>query len=281
MPLLDVHLGRPLVRGSLTVFPVWNGQAVSRRGYDVGSSAVTVSERAGSPVVGELVVGNSCRRPALVLEGELLEGGQQHRVAARSVLLAPGASMVLAVHCVEEGRWSGAGTHVRRGRRAPATVRAAQDQGRVWHSVRRHEQRYGENATHSLLDTTSNAAKEAARLVHGLHPLPFQSGVLIGIAGQPALLEVYDSPATLASVWDALLHAAALDALGAPPCPTPGRRARRFVDRLAHVPLAVENAGLGTIRTGRSPYARVSTLCWGDRPVHAVAVNLRHELVAA
>ncbi len=34
MQLLDLHLGRPLHRGPLTLFPVWNGRAVSTsRGY--------------------------------------------------------------------------------------------------------------------------------------------------------------------------------------------------------------------------------------------------------
>ena len=103
MALLDLHLGRPLTRGALTVFPAWNGQAVPAPSYDLSGSTVSVHERAGSPVVGELVVTNSGRLPALVLEGELLEGGQQHRVASQSVLVGAGQSQVIAVRCVERG----------------------------------------------------------------------------------------------------------------------------------------------------------------------------------
>ena len=60
MPLLelDVHVGRPLVRGGLTLFPVWNGRAVTSRGYDVHSPAVQVQELAAGPSVGQLVVGS-------------------------------------------------------------------------------------------------------------------------------------------------------------------------------------------------------------------------------
>jgi len=30
---LDLHLGRPLTRGALTVFPIWNGLGRLGRGY--------------------------------------------------------------------------------------------------------------------------------------------------------------------------------------------------------------------------------------------------------
>lgn len=126
MELLDLHLGRPVHRGALTLFPVWNGRAVGGRGYDA-ISAVAVAERAGSPVVGQLVVTNGGSRPALLVEGELLEGGQQHRVVSRSTLLAAGGSSVLDVRCVEAGRWAGQQTHTRSGQRAPLDVRAATD----------------------------------------------------------------------------------------------------------------------------------------------------------
>jgi hypothetical protein len=278
MTLLDLHLGRPLHRGALTLFPIWNGAAVSARGYDLRTPLLSVDERAGSAVVGELVVRNAGARPALLLEGELLEGGQQHRVAARSVLVGAGESLVLDVRCVEQGRWSGSSSHDRHGHRAPVSVRAAEDQGAVWEEVDRFEQRYGAGATRSLLDVTRRVAPVP---VDDLRALPFQAGVLVGVAGQPLLLEVYDSPRTLAHAWTSLLRSVAVDAAGRPPVPTPGRRARRFLDRLGSVPLAGSPAGAATGVTGRSPYARLDALLWRDRAVHAVAVNPRHELVAA
>ena len=130
--LLDLHLGRPLTRRGLTLFPLWNGGAVVKRGYELHSEQVRVDERAGAPVVGELVATNHGTRPAVVLAGELLEGGQQHRVAVRSVVIDGGAAVVLDVRCVEEGRWSGLRSHHRTGRRAPVSVRGADGQAAVW-----------------------------------------------------------------------------------------------------------------------------------------------------
>jgi hypothetical protein len=279
--LLDLHLGRPITRGGLSLFPVWNGAAVPSRGYDLRSPHVCVSERTGHAVVSELVLTNGGGRPALVLEGELLEGGQQHRVAARSALVGAGQAVVLDVRCVEEGRWHGAGGHVRGGRRAPVAVRAAEDQGRVWDRVRRYEQQYDASGTHSLLDATRRAEARGVAAVQDLRPLPFQAGVLVGIGGQPLLLEAYDSPRTFSHAWDALLRSVALDAVGAPAVATPGRRARRFLERLELLSLEEADAGLGTGIRGRSAYARLDGLVWRRRAVHAVAVNPRHELVAA
>ena len=276
MQLLDLHLGRPVVRGALTVFPIWNGAAVQSRGYDVSSAKLAVEERAGHAVVAELVITNHGQRPALVLEGELLEGGQQHRVAARSVLIDAGESQVLDVRCVEEGRWSGGSGHVRSGRRAPMSVRAAQEQSGTWQRVRDLEARHGGGDTHFLGDALLSADERARLLVADLKPVPFQSGVLLCIAGQPVQLEVFDSPRTLTSVWSALLHAAAVDALTAAPIATPGHRARRFLDRVRRLSDGSELSG-----RRNSPYAQLDALSWRGRTVHAVATNPRHELVMA
>jgi hypothetical protein len=278
--LLDLHLGRPVTRGGLSIFPVFNGAAVGARGYDLHSAALTVREHS-SPVVEELVVENTGVRPALVLEGELLEGGHQHRVATQTVLVGAGQAHALPVRCVEQSRWSGAHRQVRAGRRAPVRVRAALDQGDAWQSVQQFEARHASSPTHSLVEASRVAEQQAGAAVADLRPLPFQTGVLIGVAGHPMLLEVFDSPRTLAHAWKALLRSAALDAAGAAPVPTPGRRARRFLDRLDLVPLTSSPAGVGTALRGSSQHARLDVLVWRGRPVAVAAVNARHELAAA
>ena len=281
MQLLNLHLGRPVVRDALTVFPIWNGAAVTSRGYDLSSANLTVEERAGHAVVAELVVTNNGRRAALLLEGELLEGGQQHRVAARSTLIEAGESSVLDVRCVEQGRWSGSRTHVRTGRRAPLSVRSAQRQDRTWQRVGDLEARYGGGDTHFLGDALRSADERAEALVGDLRPLPFQSGALLCIAGQPVQLEVFDSPRTLTSVWSALLHAAAVDALSFAPIATPGRRARRFLDRVRALNQTPSGDAHDPTNRRASAYAELTSLSWGTRRIHAVATNPRHELVRA
>ena len=108
-----MHVGDGWRAGALTLFPLWlKGPAVP--GLSVGVGGIEVAERDGAPVVGELVVRNTSPKTALLLEGEVLEGGWQHRVLNADLLLEAGQAHVTEVSCIEQGRWSGANTHGRR-----------------------------------------------------------------------------------------------------------------------------------------------------------------------
>lgn len=278
----QLHVGSGTTTGALTVFPVW-GEREGGRGYRTDAHLAVVSERPG-PAVANLIIGNPGDCPLLVLEGQVLEGGWQNRVVGRSVLVPAHASMELDVFCVEQGRWGGAGEHRSNGRRVSLRVRGAlrsrQDrQSEVWRRVGEYEKRYGPNETASLLKHADRAAVDVDRLVSRFRPLPAQVGVVLGVAGQPVLAEVFDDPRTLASQFHSILRAAGLDALGEQEVATPSRRARRFVDRLSRVERrAVASAGAGTTLAGADHYADVSCLSWGRRDVHLVASNPRHPL---
>lgn len=98
---------------------------------------------------------------------------------------------------------------------------------------------------------------------------------------QPVSVEVFDSPYVLRRQFDSIVRAA-MDAPARPAVPTPSRRARRFVDRVAAVSCAPTSpSGLGMTVEGMSQYAAVRGLAWRGRPVHLVGTNVRHELVAA
>lgn len=281
--MLDLHVGRPVTRGALTLFPIWAAGAVNVRGYDLRSQHVTVSELDSGPSVPQLVITNSGPRPLLLLEGELLVGGHQDRVAAETVVVPAHSRLPISVRCVEAQRWAGATVHRRDGRRAPVKVRAfaARGQAEAWQAVDDYQAAYGANATAALVDAIDDVDAEAARLVEGLEPVAFQCGVLVGIGGQPALVEVHDSPRSLAHAWDALLRSAAVDAVGQPAVPTPGRRARRFLDRIRAVPVTdAQPAGEARRSTGRSPYVELAFTEWNGRVVHAAAWNPRHPLLA-
>ena len=277
-----LHVGIGTTSGALTVFPVW-GEHVGTRGYSVDAKAAVVGEQPW-PAVSTLTATNSGARPLLMLEGQILEGGWQNRVVGRSVLVPARGSMDLDVLCVEAGRWSGGGGHRWDGQRASLRVRGAlrteQDQqGEVWRRVGEYETRYGANASASFTEHANRAVVDVDRMVSGFRPLPGQVGVVVGIAGQPVLAEVFDDPRTLASQFDSITRAAALDAVGQQEEATPSRRARRFVERLSRVERrAVAPAGVGTSLSGADPYADVAALTWRRRDVHLVATNPRHPL---
>ena len=321
MPTL--HVGQGTHLGGLSVFPIWTDAPIVS-GLATGRAArVQVAEREGSPVVGELVLKNEGAKPALLVAGELFEGGWQHRALNHDILLVAGQQLVASVSCVEHGRWHGATAQVRRSRRASMMVRSAQTisngydrQDEVWERVSRYDTAFGASPTESYVDHLNRRADpfvggdgelhgdaagageaqeaqeaqaaeapEAAELaarIKNIRALPGQQGVLVGLGGQPAFLEVFASPTGLRRHLPGLLEAAAIDAALLVSEPTPGRRARRFVGLLADAPIGDElgvDAGAGHAMASRSTYHEIRGLGWKDQLLHATVFNRRHPMM--
>lgn len=288
---MRLHVGGGTGRGALTVFPVW-GEYDGPRGYSLDPSGIELAERVDGPAVPVLAATSRATRPTLLLEGQVLEGGWQDRALLRSVLVPAGGTMDLEVACVEAGRWHGAGAHASRGRMTSPRVRSAlrgergrpdrtrgDRQGEVWRRVSEYDALLGANDTASFATHAERAAAEVRRLVGELRPLPGQVGIVVGIEGQPVMLEVFDSPTTLRRRFADLVTAAGLDALGRAPVETPSRRARRLADHVARVRLVPSApAGVGTTVLGSDEYAGVAALAWRRRLVHLSATNPRHPL---
>jgi hypothetical protein len=280
-----VHVGSGTAHGALGVFPVW-GEADIERDYSTAVAAAQVSENA-TPDVKTLMVANTADRPLLLLEGQLLEGGLQNRMVARSVVVAPNDKLAVGVVCVEAGRWGGqrryADSRRRAATRVQAGLRAGGDrQGEVWKRVSEYETRYGSNATSSFTVHADRAADDVTALVRGLRPFPGQIGIVIAISGYPVSAELFDSPLTLAEQFQSIVAAAAMDAVGRPAEVTPSRRARRFIDGAMNVQLRRNApAGAGITFVGNTEDASISLLRWQGRDVHTSLLNPRHELVGA
>lgn len=107
--------------------------------------------------------------------------------------------------------------------------------------------------------------------------------MLIGAAGHPVLLEVYDDPQTLAEQWESLLSAVAMDARLAPPQPTPGHRARAFIQRLTAAPIRSTSMGGRAVAVDADKDKLLSArgVALGDRLLHLAVVNAKHQFVLA
>jgi hypothetical protein len=279
----EVHVGSGTTHGALGIFPVW-GEVDIERDYSTAVTAAHVNENA-TPDVSTLTVANPADRPLLLTEGQLLEGGWQNRMVARSVIVAPSDELAVDVVCVEAGRWSGRPRHADSRRRATTRVqaglRASGDrQSAVWKRVCEYETRYGPNATSSFTEHANRAADEIASLVRELRPFPGQIGIVIAISGHPVSAELFDSPLTLAEQYQSIVAAAAMDAVRRPAEVTPSRRIRRFIDHATNVQLRRgASGGAGVTFVGNSEDASISLLRWRGRDVHTSLLNPRHELV--
>jgi hypothetical protein len=297
-----LHIGSPTEAGPLTVFPVWTDAPLDTKPYRTTlPRSGRVGELQNGPSVPHLRVTNPGAVPVLLFEGALLDGGWQHRVLANSVLVGAHTDLTVEVCCVEQHRWGGGHDQRLGGRRAPLAVRGAlrgiragvrlepehhrhANQGDVWDRVQHYATGHGRRSrTSSLVEVQSGLDRQIESIVREARPLPAQRGVLIGVAGHPVLLEVFDHPHTLAEQWDAILAGVAVDALLAPDVPTPGYRARAFVRRT--LATAVSESGLAgvamAIAGSDDDLVSARGLATQDRVIYTSVVNTRHQLVLA
>ncbi|QZY29693.1 ARPP-1 family domain-containing protein [Nocardioides coralli] len=275
-----LHVGRGITRGAMTVFPLWADRAGWSR-YTTSAKTLDISEADNGPDVGQLMVGNHGDRPVLVLEGQLFEGGWQHRMATLSVMVGVHQRMPVDVACVEQGRWAGSTRQTSRGRRATPYLRDAVRGGgdvqrTVWSRVAEHTAGTT-NDTDSFVRHLDGTTVDTS----AFRALPGQVGVLIGLGGQPYVAEVFDSTITLRREFRAIIDAAALDARFAPEVATPGRRARRFLGRaeLVH-DRYVQGAGVAQRGVGATEHVDRVRLEWQGRDVHTRLSNVRHPMLA-
>ncbi len=295
--LPELHVGLGWRSRGLTIFPVWAQMPVNEVAV-VAAKDVQIQERSDGPQVGQIIVHNTGKGMALLLEGELIEGGWQNRAFNADLLLEPGKSHIVEVTCVEQGRWAGTSGHARRSRLAPAGVRvglrreAGRRQGEVWRRVSRYEPMMGATSTRSLAEHLDRVAERdrvqqdnRASRVGNIPDAPMcgQVGVIVALGGRPAWLEIFPTPDILAEFWTALVNAARLDALDARDVPCPGHRARDFAVHSREMSLTVtRGAGAGQSFTTQSMPVSVRGIASPDGDLlHALAVDTRHPLLGA
>lgn len=278
-----LHIGQGTTVASVTLFPIWQDRtSTGARSYVTSTTALQLGEAEGGPSVPTLVAVNQGPTPVLILDGQLFEGGWQHRMATRSSLIPGGSRALVDVACVEQHRWGGEREQATRGRRATTFVRHGFDetgsQGEVWDRVQQYDSL---SATGSLAERLATPGDQVRRITRRIRPLQGQTGVLVGIAGQPLALEVFDHPDTLREQFEAIIRAACLDAEGKPAVATPGRRARRMVERLERTRLSLEpDCGQAArLARARTTDLDVMSLQEPRRRLHLRATYRRHPIL--
>lgn len=274
MKIRHLHVGSGHQIGPLTLFPVW-AEGFSTVSLASGAAAkLAVAELAGGPMVNRLAVTNLDTKPALLLEGELLEGGHQHRVCARDVIIAAGETRQEAAFCVEQGRWGGATSHGRSGRRAPLNVRAelqrrpgAHDgeqggQRRVWERVGRFQGLNRFSPTDSLVGQLDGRPGGLGGPEQLPRPIEGQRGVVVGFGGKALMVELFGNHRLLVQHYRSLVEAAMLDvqlnASGQPHVMTPAQSARDLAVRVMELGLSQQDGpisvnGVAYTMPGRQP----------------------------
>jgi hypothetical protein len=257
LPLL--HVGKGAQYGALTLFPVW-AESGAAAGLEWDLDTLDVGEQRGDGQVNSLAAVNLGHKPVVLLEGDLLEGGWQTRMVARSTILGPQEASDIAALCVEENRWEWDGErgHRAAGRRVSAPLRAARDrahrQGKdpqhaVWRGITSRYETNAPTATNSFADHLDRVARERSQRTERplpAKPLAGQRGVIIGIGGRVLGMELLATPTALTKRWNGILEVARFDAERAPEAATSGQQARDFAAKVerAHVNVDCESSFL-------------------------------------
>lgn len=96
-----------------------------------------------------------------------------------------------------------------------------------------------------------------------------QTGVAALLSGRPVVVDAFDRPETLASLWDRLVSGYAADALGRAPAPAPPGAVEELLGAAAAgEATSHEGVGLGTEVAFTSGPAVGAALVWEGVPVH-------------
>ncbi len=179
----------------------------------LAEGSALISEVSSEGSVPELRVTNRGARPILLLEGELLEGGKQHRVLRVTLVVSPGEERIISVCCVEQGRWDNGGTSFGASSFAPPSVRqrsnlsgnplrASRAQGEVWQEVQDLLCSRGVNSsTGSLLEGYEEEASPFEQFMKDLAAPPEALGCLIFRGTEMMGMDVLESPKAFSALW--------------------------------------------------------------------------------
>jgi len=246
---IELKVGDRQDVGGLGVYPL-TGTTVAGPPYLTGPEAsgaglIEVDEL-DPPEVPSLLVSNLADVPILLVEGEMLVGGNQNRTMNVTVLCPPKSVIIVPVSCVEAGRWGARRAMSASSRHAPGSLRSVKtstlqprgghasdrrsDQRRVWEEVARQSEIHRLHSETEAIDDVQEVFELGiADDLDRITPVPDQIGVVCTIGGEVVGLDLFDRPTTLARYLRGIVAGHALDAHGTASSPDAIRAIERFL----------------------------------------------------
>jgi ARG/rhodanese/phosphatase superfamily protein len=222
----EVRVGAPITRGNLTVFPLVRLRPAAGEDHltldeALARKQLAIEETGASGSVNALEIENQGGQPVMLVAGELLVGGKQDRIVARSLVLAPRSKARVPVFCVEHGRWTGTRSFQSAGALAHVELRKSALQGNqsvVWSVVAESNARLG---TRNESDTYRAAARKldadvgplAREVVAALAREKDVAGMGVAIGGEVIAVEWFASPSLFERLRQKLVVSYAAQAL--------------------------------------------------------------------
>jgi hypothetical protein len=230
---MEVHVGEARRIGELTVFPLIGrslGAPPLLTGPEAFAAGLLEICELDPPEVPKLMVLNHSDLPVLLVEGEMLIGGDQNRTMNVTVLCAPHSTTIVPVSCVEAGRWGARRAMYGERRHAPGSLRSAKvafleergedrsarssDQSLVWHEVDRHAEAHTVRSETAALDDVQDTVEQRiADDLDALEPEDDQLGVICAAGDGVVGLDLFDRSSALGSYHRSIVAGHALDAI--------------------------------------------------------------------
>ena len=265
----NIRYGDPQPFSGLTLFPLFSTSRAPFE-YLLLSAAITAGtasiEEVGIGRVPTLRIVNRGEKPVLLVDGEHLVGVKQNRILNTTILVPEKSALEIPVSCVEARRWGVPQGHARpssphlftsaRAKKAvavTASVRSsgsfAADQASIWEDVDRKLSDLGVQSPTAAMHVAYE--RRAADIYQYLQHLPWhpgQTGVVAAIGDTILCADVFDRPESLQGLWERLIPAYAVEAIGQQPKGAVGaREARAFLQEAAKAHITEHPAvGRGT-----------------------------------
>lgn len=251
--LASATVGKAKTFRGTSIFPIFT-DSVANSDFEIATDQLEIGELASASVP-DLVVHNPTIKPVIIPAGKILSGGRQTRTVNVSIVVYPGATIVIPVSCVERGRWGGAPKFRDSNRMASKRVRLQKemsvaanilgfgskysDQGRVWAAIdsELHERNVFAPTSNFLdadnhLDREHDRQKVIKKFLHN-GPEEGQTGVVVSYGAQISGLEIFPSPQALDQYWEAIIRSAVLDSPLGAARPATLSKVKKFVDTVA------------------------------------------------
>jgi len=227
-----LEIGDPITYGNLTIIPVYSfGKKQKTNIFTLDEAFknnwIKITEIDGGRVP-EVRITNRTKHKIFLMGGEILSGCKQDRIVAGDVLLRPySKDLKVPVYCVEHGRWNSVsesfyskdnlGTYAMR---AQAQTKAPSAQIGIWEKIASENKKLGvdtaTSAYQAAYDKTEHRSK-IRKIEKELQQIPFLNkdtiGVVIGLGGRIASVDVFADPVLFQRQWPKLLKSSALSSI--------------------------------------------------------------------
>lgn len=228
-------VGRKQVYKNMAVFPLLSDYSLASDyillDEALGSSVIEVTEVNDHGAVPNLKVHNKSPKMVLILDGEELVGAKQNRIVNTTILIAAGATVVIPVSCVEQGRWSyNTPRFYSEERIMPSRMRAMKseqiqrsvrdrgefqaDQSALWADIsERAKRREAMSPSMAMANIYEKDLPSLQEYLQHFSLIGYQVGAVFLINGEVVGMDAFGRPETFSKVFTKLVQSYALDAI--------------------------------------------------------------------